>query len=270
MECVYCAVRGWVFIYNSTFCPHTAVFMCFVWIWEQTIISLYSVNCLVFYNRDGVCLLRGTDWVFIYNSTFCPHIAVFVCFVWIWEQTTIISLHSINCLVFITEMECVYCAVRGWVFKFVPLDSRKRFSTAFPYCTANRRRNCMLLQVQRDCKHQSCHERLVWTGEEKSLPFRDSIPGPPSPQPVAIPTELNQPTDGPDYAAKTTFPRLSPKIQISEVRFPGRLLYQAALSLPRNQQTFSPMTISLPVLNTKLSVRHSLTFTEAFSVQILI
>ena len=21
-----------------------------------------------FYNRDGVCLLRGTDWVFIYNS----------------------------------------------------------------------------------------------------------------------------------------------------------------------------------------------------------
>ena len=34
------------------------------------------------YNRDGVCLLRGTDWVFIYNSTFCPH-SVFVCFVWI-------------------------------------------------------------------------------------------------------------------------------------------------------------------------------------------
>jgi len=33
-------------------------------------------------------------------------------FVWIWEQTAIISLHSINLLVFITEMECVYCAVR--------------------------------------------------------------------------------------------------------------------------------------------------------------
>jgi len=26
-----------------------------------------------FYNREGVCLLRGTDWIFIYNSTFCPH-----------------------------------------------------------------------------------------------------------------------------------------------------------------------------------------------------
>jgi hypothetical protein len=30
-----------------------------------------------------VCLLRGTDWVFM-------------CFVWIWEQTAIISLRKIN------------------------------------------------------------------------------------------------------------------------------------------------------------------------------
>jgi hypothetical protein len=55
-----------------------------------------------FYSRDGVCLLRGT---------FCPH-NVFMCFVWIWEQTAIISLYNINWLVFITEMECDYCAVR--------------------------------------------------------------------------------------------------------------------------------------------------------------
>ena len=45
------------------------------------------------------------------SSTFCPH-SVFMCFVWIWEQTAIISLCSINGLVFITETECVYCAVR--------------------------------------------------------------------------------------------------------------------------------------------------------------
>jgi hypothetical protein len=32
------------------------------------------------------------------NSTFCPH-GVFLCFVWIWEQTAIISLYNINCLV---------------------------------------------------------------------------------------------------------------------------------------------------------------------------
>ena len=46
------------------------------------------------------------------NSTFCPH-SVFMCFVWIWEQTAIISLYSINWLVFITEWECVFCAVRA-------------------------------------------------------------------------------------------------------------------------------------------------------------
>ena len=85
--------------------------MCFVWIWEQTvIISLYSINWLVFVTETE-CLLRGTDWVFIYNSTFCPH-NVFMCFVWIWEKTAIISLYNINWLVFITETECVYCAVR--------------------------------------------------------------------------------------------------------------------------------------------------------------
>jgi hypothetical protein len=44
------------------------------------------------------------------NSTFCPH-TVFMCFVWIWEQTAIISLYSINWLVFVTETECVYCVV---------------------------------------------------------------------------------------------------------------------------------------------------------------
>jgi ribosomal protein S26 len=45
------------------------------------------------------------------NSTFCPR-SVFMCFVWISEQTAIISLYSINWLLFITETVCVYCAVR--------------------------------------------------------------------------------------------------------------------------------------------------------------
>jgi len=44
------------------------------------------------------------------NSTFWPH-SVFMCFVWVWEQTAIISLHSINWLVCVTETVCVYCAV---------------------------------------------------------------------------------------------------------------------------------------------------------------
>jgi hypothetical protein len=59
-----------------------------------------------------MCLLRGTDWNFKYNSTFCPR-RVFVCFVWISEQTAIISLYSVNWLIVITETECVYCAERA-------------------------------------------------------------------------------------------------------------------------------------------------------------
>jgi len=35
-----------------------------------------------------------------------------MCFVRIWEQTVIISLYNIYWLVFITETDCVYCAVR--------------------------------------------------------------------------------------------------------------------------------------------------------------
>jgi hypothetical protein len=143
--------------------------MCSVWISEQTaIISLYSINRLVFYNRHltlcspavtifttsltlknftfypqcvyvfCVDLRANSDYFPIQhslagfynrdftfcspvvticttsltfnNSTFCPN-SVFMCFVWIWEQTAIISLYSINWF-FITEKESVYCAVR--------------------------------------------------------------------------------------------------------------------------------------------------------------
>jgi hypothetical protein len=60
--------QGLKFI-NSTFCPHD-VFMCSVWIWEQTeILSLYSINWAGFYNRHSECLLCGTDWIFSYNSS---------------------------------------------------------------------------------------------------------------------------------------------------------------------------------------------------------
>ena len=68
-----------------------------------------------FYNRDltlyspavNICTTSLT----FNNSTFCPH-SIFMCFVWIWEQTAIISLYNINRLVFITETESVYCVVR--------------------------------------------------------------------------------------------------------------------------------------------------------------
>ena len=78
-----------------------------------------------------MCINFWTHWLLyilpdltLTNSTFCPH-SVFMCFVWIWEQTAIISLYSNNWLVFITETECVYCAVRTgylnviWVICFI-------------------------------------------------------------------------------------------------------------------------------------------------------
>jgi hypothetical protein len=83
-----------------------------------------------------VCLLRvcGTDWVFI-------------CFVRIWEQTAIISLYSINWLVFITETECVYCAVRtGSLYVLCGSGNRQRLFpyTALTECCYNRGGNCLL------------------------------------------------------------------------------------------------------------------------------
>ena len=40
-----------------------------------------------------------------------------MCFVWIWEQTAIISLDNFNWLVCITETESVYWAVRtGYLY----------------------------------------------------------------------------------------------------------------------------------------------------------
>jgi hypothetical protein len=115
-ECVYCAVRTESLTFNnSTFCPRI-LFMCFVWISEQTaIISLYSINWLAFITDTECvyCAVRAGSLT-LNNSTFCPH-SVFLCFVWISEQTAIISLYSINWLVFITEPECL---LRGtnWVF----------------------------------------------------------------------------------------------------------------------------------------------------------
>jgi len=42
-------------------------FVCFVWIWGQTaIISLYSINWLILI-IDTECLLRGTEWIILYN-----------------------------------------------------------------------------------------------------------------------------------------------------------------------------------------------------------
>jgi hypothetical protein len=108
-------VNGVYWLHVLTVWRHT---VCYVWIWEQTaIISLYSINWIVCITETEsvYCAVRTgslyTASLTFSNSTFFPH-NVFMCFVWIWEQTAIISLYNINWLVCITETESVYCAVR--------------------------------------------------------------------------------------------------------------------------------------------------------------
>jgi len=68
------------------------------------------------YMYRTVVTICTTSLIFT-NSRFCPH-SVFMCFVWISEQTAIISLYNINWLVCITETNSVYCAVRTGSFKY--------------------------------------------------------------------------------------------------------------------------------------------------------
>ena len=46
-----------------------------------------------------------------------------MCFVWISEQTAIIFLYNINWLVFITEAESVYSAVRTGALTVIQIGS---------------------------------------------------------------------------------------------------------------------------------------------------
>jgi hypothetical protein len=89
------------------------------------------------------CLLHVPPGLMCTVPTFRPH-AVFMCFVWISEQTAIISLYSINWQVFINEMECVYCSVRTEYL-----------------CTIqfNCERHCLLIPL---CCNFSIPQNLLW------------------------------------------------------------------------------------------------------------
>ena len=82
---------------------------------ENTVqISMFLlVHWLILTLYSPVVTICTTSLTFS-NSTFCPH-SVFICFVWISEQTAIISLYNINGLVCITETECL---LRGtdWMY----------------------------------------------------------------------------------------------------------------------------------------------------------
>ena len=107
-------IMHYQFTHSTTVRSAHTVFTCFVFIWVQTATcATYNINWLVFYNRDEKCLQRGTDWVFKYSSLrFVFKGLIFMCFVFIWEQTATCATYSINWLGFMTEMNSVYCAVR--------------------------------------------------------------------------------------------------------------------------------------------------------------
>ena len=99
-------------------------FLTYIYIWYLLIVSrylpLWAVNIM-----SVTCSIWPRELTLAFSSsTFCPH-SVFMCFVWIWEQTAIISLYSINWLVCITETECVYCAVRTESLYLIRVKSAK-------------------------------------------------------------------------------------------------------------------------------------------------
>ena len=62
-----------------------------------------------------------------------------MCFVWISEQTAIISLYNINRLVFITQTQCVYCAVRAgslYIIQFNLESLKVKLCFSFHYIAA--------------------------------------------------------------------------------------------------------------------------------------
>jgi len=111
---------------NCKLCPHCIYLFC-IYMKTNSDLCHLQHKLIGFYNRDEKCLQRGTDWVFKYSGLrfvfkrlifhwnykvlHSAHI-VFMCFVFIWEQTATCATYSINWLVFITEIKSVYSAVR--------------------------------------------------------------------------------------------------------------------------------------------------------------
>jgi hypothetical protein len=75
----------------------------------------------------------------------------FMCLVWISEQTAIISLYGIKWLVFITETECVYCAVRAGSSKSIQVSYISGNGTANTPCNGLRSERAFPLNRSAHC-----------------------------------------------------------------------------------------------------------------------
>jgi predicted transposase YdaD len=94
--------------------------------------------------------------------------------VWIWEQTAIISLHTINQLVFITETDSVYRAVRNKCLYSLHLQSNPVITHQFMrHPIYNVRYSAVPINSSLLPKtlHSSIIKTLVYNDRKYSVPF---------------------------------------------------------------------------------------------------
>ena len=99
-ERIYMVAETWNHSLPGLFIPLTL---------SSPVVTICTVQWSLYVPYSGHYMYRQFN---IQQLYVLPTQTVFMCFVWIWEQTAIISPYSINWLVCITETECVYCAVR--------------------------------------------------------------------------------------------------------------------------------------------------------------
>ena len=99
-----------------------------------------------------------------------PTHTVFMCFVWIWGQTAIISLYNINWLVCIKETQSVYCAVRTGYLYIIEVDrSLERFNHVSSYkadCYSKRRVPCTFILITRYNSEVCFRRRLFYLRQQ--------------------------------------------------------------------------------------------------------
>jgi hypothetical protein len=92
----------------SLYVPHSGHYM------YRTVVTIWTAQWSLYVPHSGHYMYHQIN---IHNSTFCPH-SVFMCFVWIWEQTAITSLYSINWLCFRNpKLKCLRCMVFWYILK---------------------------------------------------------------------------------------------------------------------------------------------------------
>jgi hypothetical protein len=72
------------------------------------VVTIYTAQWSLYVPQSGHYMYRQ----FNIHQLYVLPTQLYLCFVWISEQTAIISLYNINWLVCITQTQSVYCAVR--------------------------------------------------------------------------------------------------------------------------------------------------------------